>query len=126
MSELDVWRQLANEVEQGNLKLMIHRDKLDAAVKHLQEYIDHIDDMTNYVDQVKRVSGFGGFQMGLDLADKFTRKGSGDESIQQRIKELIDEAKAIQDVLRKAAVAYADTDAEYGKEFKDLEQGIKP
>ncbi|MFI7194856.1 hypothetical protein ACIBQ0_34450 [Nocardia nova] len=126
MSELDVWRDLANEAAQGNLKLKVHRDALDRAVKLLQDYIDHIDGMNLDVATVKRVTGFGGFQMGVDLAQKFSRKGDGDESISQRLKELTQEAKAIQDVLRKAAIAYADTDAEYGKEFKDLEQGIKP
>ncbi|WP_146097532.1 hypothetical protein [Nocardia nova] len=126
MSELDVWRDLANEAAQGNLRLKVHRDALDRAVKLLQDYIDHIDGMNLDVATVKRVTGFGGFQMGVDLAQKFSRKGDGDESISQRLKELTQEAKAIQDTLRKAAIAYAETDAEYGKEFKDLEQGIKP
>ncbi|MBF6448781.1 hypothetical protein IU429_13995 [Nocardia elegans] len=126
MSELDVWRQLSDEVAQGNLKLRVHRDALDRAVKLLQDYIDQIDGMMVYAGYVKNVTGFGGFQMGIDLAQKFTRKGDGDGSINQRLKELTQEAKAVQDVLRKAAIAYADTDAEYGKEFKDLEQGIKP
>src|SRR5689334_16523112 len=111
MSELDVWRQLSGEVAQGNLKLMIHRDKLDAAVKQLQDYIDEIDDLTFLVREVSNVSGLGGFQMGVDLARKFSGKADGaDGSIQQRLKELADEAKAIQDTLRKAAIAYADTD----------------
>ncbi|MBF6243845.1 hypothetical protein IU471_09655 [Nocardia elegans] len=124
---MDVWQQLSEEVAQGNLKLMIHRDKFDAAVKRLQDYIDEIDNLTFLVREVSNVSGLGGFQMGVDLAHKFSRKADGaDGSIQQRLKDLADEAKAVQDVLRKAAIAYADTDAEYGKEFKDLEQGIKP
>ncbi|NKY89481.1 hypothetical protein [Nocardia veterana] len=122
MSELDTWRQLSDEVAQGNLTLKVHRDALDAAVKLLQDYIDHIDSCRRDVQTVARVSGFGGFQMGQDLAAKFTRKGSGDGSIRERLKELADEAKAIQDVLRKAAVAYAQTDGQ----FADVLGGIQP
>ncbi|MFR9752643.1 hypothetical protein ACL02S_16625 [Nocardia sp. 004] len=110
MSELYVWRQLADEVAQGNLKLKVHREGLDAAVKHLQNYINYIDDLQIHVQTVAEVSGLGGFPIGLQLEQKFTEKGGGAESIRQRLKELIDEAEAIQDTLRKAAVAYAETD----------------
>ncbi len=113
MSELDVWKQLADDVAQGNLKLKVHREGLDTAIKHLQDYIDGIDDLGSYIDVVARVDGFGGFQIGVQLAQKFTEKGSGDESIKQRLKELQDEAKSIQETLRKAAVAYAETDQEF-------------
>jgi len=122
MSELDVWRQLADEVAQGNLKLKVHREGLDAAVKHLQDYIDHIDSLSNDIDLVAKVTGFGGFQIGVQLAQKFTDKGSGDESIKQRLKELQDEAKAIQDTLGKAATAYAETD----QQFADVLTKVTP
>lgn len=122
MSDLSAWHRLSGEVDQGKLKLKVHRDALDEAIKLLQDYIDDLDGLRHYVAQVAKVSGFGGFQIGLDLADKFTRKGSGEGSIRDRLKELTDEAKAIQDVIRKAAIAYAETDAEYA----DVLEGIQP
>ncbi|ATL70253.1 hypothetical protein [Nocardia terpenica] len=119
MSELDVWKQLAAEVSQGNLKLKVHRDALDQAVKHLQGYIDHLDTLSFALETVATVSGFGGFQIGVQLAQKFTDKGSGNESIKQRLKELQDEAKAIQDTLHKAAVAYAESDRQFADVLKN-------
>jgi len=113
MSELDVWKQLAEEVAQGNLSLKVHREGLDAAVKDLQDYIDHLDTLGPALETVATVTGLGGFQIGVLLAQKFTEKGSGDESIKQRVKELQVEARAIQDTLRKAAIAYAETDQQY-------------
>ncbi len=121
MSDLGVWKQLATEVEQGNLKLRVHRDALESAIKGLQDFIDGINDLSLHVETVGQVTGFGGFQMGLDLAKKFTAKGSGDESIRQRLKEVIDEAKAAQDVIRKAALAYAETDDAFKKEFEGFQ-----
>ncbi len=118
MSELDAWKQLADEVSQGNLKLKVHREGLDAAVKHLQTYIEHIDKAYRDAEAVATVSGFGGFQIGVQLAQKFTDKGSGSESIKQRLKELSAEAKAIQDTLRKAAKAYAETDQQFADVLK--------
>jgi len=110
MSELDTWKQLANEVARGNLMLSVDPEGLSAAIKQLQDYIDGIDELGPYIQTVSHVSGFGGFQIGVDLAQKFTDKGGGDESIKQRLKELSDEAKAIQETIRKAAAAYAETD----------------
>ncbi|NKY86408.1 hypothetical protein [Nocardia veterana] len=107
MSDTGVWRQLATEVDAGNLSLRVDRESLDAAIKGLQDFIDHVNDLSIHVETVGFVTGFGGFKMGQDLAAKFTQKGSGEGSIRQRLKELIEEAKAAQDVLRKAAAAYA-------------------
>ncbi len=110
MSELDAWKRLADEVAAGNLTLKVDREGLDAAVKHLQDYIDSVKNLRQPLQVVETVTGFGGFQIGVQLAQKFTDKGSGDESIKQRANELVDEAKAIQDTLRKAAAAYVETD----------------
>ncbi|MFF0499119.1 hypothetical protein ACFYU5_22140 [Nocardia aobensis] len=118
MSELGDFKQLATEVEQGNLRLKIHRDKLDGAIKGLQDLIDHIEGLRYDIETVAQVSGFGGFQMGLDLAQKFTRKGSGDGGIRQRAKEAVEELQAAQDVIRKASQAYVETDEAYKKEFE--------
>ncbi|MBF6333611.1 hypothetical protein [Nocardia transvalensis] len=110
MSELAVWRQLSDEVAAGNLKLRVNREGLDAAVKHVQDYLDAIDALQVVVGQVTHVDGFGGFRIGVELAAKFTEKGGGAESIKQRLTELAAEAKAIQDTLRKAAAAYTEAD----------------
>lgn len=118
MSELDTWKQLAEDASQGGLMLKVHEDDLTAAVKHLQNYIDTLKNLGHEVEYVAKVSGFGGFQIGVDLAKKFTDKGSGDESIKQRIKELAAEAEAIQDTIRKAAKAYAETDQAYADVLK--------
>lgn len=107
MSELGIWKQLDQEVAQGNLSLRVEPDALNAAIKALQDFIDHIDDLGYAVRTVETVTGFGGFPMGVALAEKFTRKGSGEDSIKQRLKEVQEEARAAQDVLRKAAAAYA-------------------
>ena len=122
MSELSTLHQLSDEVAQGTLTLRVHRDKLDEAVKGLQVLINHLDDMSNWVKQVERVDGFGGFQMGVNLARKFTEKGSGENSIRQRINEATEELKTAQDVIRKAAIAYAQTDHDYA----DVLQGVQP
>ena len=123
MSELDTWKDLGSQVDQGGLKLKVHRDDLENAVKLLQAYIDDVAELGTLTNQLSNVSGLGGFQMGIDLARKFSEKGGGEESIRQRLKELIDEAKAMQDVFRKAAIAYAETDAEYAKEYADIMRG---
>ncbi|NKY54529.1 hypothetical protein [Nocardia vermiculata] len=122
MSELSTLQQLSDDITQGNLKLKVHRDKLDEAVKGIQDLIDELQAMGNWINQVAYVDGFGGFQMGIDLAKKFSRKGSGEESIRQRLDEVVHELKAAQDVIRKAAIAYAQTDDEY----RDVLQGIQP
>ena len=122
MSELSTLHDLSNEITQGSLKLRVHRDKLEEAIKGIQDLIDKLDDMSYQVKQVEYVDGFGGFQMGVDLANKFTRKGSGEGSIRQRIVEVTHELKAAQDVIRKAAIAYAETDDDY----RDVLQGIQP
>lgn len=119
MSELSAWKQLSAEVESGNLKLKVHKDAMDAAIKGLQDFIDHLDTFGPDLKTVENVTGFGGFDMGIQLAQKFTVKGSGDDSINQRVKELIEEAKAAQDVIRKAAKAYADTDEESARYFNE-------
>ncbi|WP_036506955.1 MULTISPECIES: hypothetical protein [Nocardia] len=121
MSDLATLQQLGAQVEQGNLRLKVHRSQLEAAIKGLQDLIDQINDLSLHVETVAQVTGFGGFQMGLDLAEKFTRKGSGEGSIRQRIKEAIDELKSAQDVIRKAAEAYAETDDAYRKEYEGFQ-----
>ncbi|WP_227984448.1 hypothetical protein [Nocardia spumae] len=113
MSELSTIQQLAAEVDGGNLRLKVRRDKLDEAIKGLQDLIDRIDTMGQNLKDVEYVTGFGGFQMGLDLATKFTTKGSGEDGIKQRATEVQKELKAAQELILKAARAYAETDSEY-------------
>ncbi|WP_280269700.1 hypothetical protein [Nocardia wallacei] len=110
MSELDVWRQLADEVAHGNLTLRVTRENLDTAVRHLQDYIDALDTMRPLVNQVATADGFGTFDIGEQLAAKYTEKGSGAAGIAQRLRDLAAEAVAIQDTLRKAAAAYTETE----------------
>ena len=121
MSEISTLRQLLGEIAQGNLKLKVARNKMDEAVKGLQVLIDQLDDMNLLLAQVEVVDGLGGFQMGTDLAQKFTNKGSGDNSIRQRVNEVTQELKAGQDMIRKAATAYAETDAEYADVLQDVQ-----
>ena len=113
MSELSTLTALAAEVDSGKLKLRVDRKSLDDALKGLQDFIDQLDSLGFDLKTVEQVTGFGGFQMGQDLAAKFTRKGSGDDSIKQRIKEAQDELRAAQELILKAARAYAETDADY-------------
>ncbi|MFF0499122.1 hypothetical protein ACFYU5_22155 [Nocardia aobensis] len=113
MSELSTIQQLDAEVDGGNLRLKVHRDKLDGAIKGLQDLIDSIDMLWPNVQAVEHVTGFGGFQMGLDLAAKFTTKGSGENGIRQRVNEVQKELQAAQELILKAARAYAETDAAY-------------
>ena len=113
MSELSTIAQLSAEVDGGNLHLRVHRDKLDEAIKGLQDLIDGIQAMGPFMQTVEYVTGFGGFQMGLDLAAKFTKKGSGEELIKQRLDEAVNELQAAQELILKAARAYAETDSEY-------------
>ncbi len=113
MSELSTIQQLSAEVEAGNLRLKVSRQAMDDAIKGLQDLIDDIQAMGPHIQTVEYVTGFGGFQMGLDLAAKFTRKGSGEESIKQRLDEVAQELEAAQELILKAARAYAETDAEY-------------
>jgi len=110
MSELEGWKKLADEVSRGNVMLDVSRENLDAAVKHLQDYIDAIDELRYPLENVARVTGFGSFKIGVQLAQKFTQKGSGDESITQRLKELQAAAISMQDSIRKAATAYTEAD----------------
>jgi hypothetical protein len=110
MSDLDAVKQFAAEVAQGNVTLNVDRGDLDAAIKHLQDYIDTIDGLGPQVAMVAHVTGFGGFKIGVQLAEKFTEKGSGDNSIRQRLKEMQDAAKSLQDSIRKAAAAYEEAD----------------
>ena len=113
MSELSTIQQLAAEADNGNLRLKVHRDKLDEAIKGLQDLIDSIDMLTPHFRTAEYVTGFGGFQMGLDLAAKFTAKGSGENGIKQRAAEAQKELQAAQELILKAARAYAETDSEY-------------
>ncbi|NKY49717.1 hypothetical protein [Nocardia vermiculata] len=122
MSELTTLKQLGAEIEAGNLRLRVDRAHFDAAIKGLQDLIDELDAFGPDIENVAVVTGFGGFQMGVDLARKFTVKGSGEGSIKQRIQEAQDELRAAQDVLRKAVLAYVETDDELRKQF----QGIAP
>ncbi len=110
MSELEGWKKLADAVSQGDVTLDVSREDLDAAVKHLQDYIDAIDGLAQPVAMVAQVTGFDGFKIGVQLAQKFTEKGSGNESITQRLKELQQAAISIQDSIRKAAAAYTEAD----------------
>ncbi len=110
MSELEGWKKLADEVSRGNVTLEVSRENLDGAVKHLQDYIDSIDEMGRWAGNVAHVTGFGGFKIGVQLAQKFTAKGSGDESIRQRLQELQAAAISMQDSIRKAAAAYTEAD----------------
>lgn len=116
------WQQLAEEVAQGNLRLKISPEALDAVVKHLQDYMDKLDKLLDDVPQVAEVTGFGGFKIGMELAAKFTAMGSGPDSIRQRLHEYQDEAKLIQDTIRKAAAAYADTDHSFAQGFEGVDQ----
>ncbi len=75
MSEISTLRQLLGEIAQGNLKLKVHRDKMDEAVKGLQVLIDQLDDMNLLLAQVEVVDGLGGFQMGTDLCAKIHKQG---------------------------------------------------
>lgn len=111
--DLTTIKQLAAEADSGNLRLKIDRQSLDDAIKGIQDLIDSLDAMGPQLTTVETVTGFGGFQMGLDLAAKFTQKGSGEESIKQRIQEAVDELKAAQELILKAARAYAETDSAY-------------
>ena len=110
MSELEGWKKLADAVSRGDVMLDVSREDLDTAVKHLQDYIDAIDEMGRWVSNVATVTGFGGFKIGVQLAQKFTEKGSGDESIKQRLVELQQAATSLQDSIRKAAAAYTEAD----------------
>ena len=89
------------------------RASLDAAIKGLQDLIDAIDGFGPQVKTLEFVEGFGEFDMGVQLAQKFTRKGSGEDSIAQRILEVQEELRLAQEVILKAARAYAETDAAY-------------
>ncbi|MFF0456120.1 hypothetical protein [Nocardia africana] len=113
MSELSTIQQLAAEIDGGNLRLKVHREKLDEAIKGIQDLMDRIDKMAQDLKNVEYVTGFGGFQMGLALAAKFTTKGSGENGIGQRITEVQTELQAAQELILKAARAYAETDAAY-------------
>lgn len=110
MSDLDAVTQLAADVAQGNVTLNVNHENLDAAIKHLQDFIDAIDELNPHVATVAQVTGFGGFKIGVQLAEKFTEKGSGSEGIAQRLKELQAAAVSLQDSIRKAAAAYAEAD----------------
>lgn len=76
MSEIAHLNQLAAEVESGTLKLKVDRASLDAAIKGLQDLIDEIDRLGPTVNAVEHISGLGGFDMGVQLAQKFTRKAA--------------------------------------------------
>ena len=110
MSEIN---QLMSEVEAGSLKLRVSREKLDEAIKGIQDLIDVLDSSAPNLKVVETVTGFGGFQMGVDLAAKFTAKGSGEIGINQRVTKAVEELKAAQELILKAARAYAETDAAY-------------
>jgi hypothetical protein len=124
MSDLDSVKQLADAVAQRNVTLNVKREDLDAAIKHLQDYIDTIDGLRRHVTTVGRVTGFGGFKIGVQLAEKFTEKGSGDNSIRQRLIELQDAARSLQDSIRKAAVVYEDADQTHANAVTKVTQSV--
>ena len=124
MSDLDPVRQLAGEVAQGNVTLNVDREDLDAAIKHLQDCIDTIDGLRRPLGIVAHVTGFGGFKIGVQLAEKFTEKGSGNEGIAQRLKEIQAAAMSLQDSIRKAAAAYEEADHAHAAAVSKVTQSL--
>jgi prefoldin subunit 5 len=104
--------------------LNVSPDDLNAVIKHLQDYIDRIDELQPHVQTVTKVDGFGGFKIGVQLAQKFTEKGSGSEGIAQRLIELQDAARSLQDSIRKAAVVYEDADQTHANAVTKVTQSV--
>ncbi|KIA64551.1 hypothetical protein [Nocardia vulneris] len=106
---LSTWRELLEAANAGELTL-------DESVgvglaQDCDRNIENLRDLLQLSRNVATVAGFGGFPSGQVLEDKFTSKGStGVDSIQNRIREHIDEVTLMKEVFAKAMANYRAVD----------------
>lgn len=103
------WKDIAGFADAGTL--FMEPDVGEELVASLNKYIFRLGGMSNSIARVKYVTGFGGFISGEKLAEKFSLKGSGGpDAIDKRMKEHIDQAKLMIDMINKAMANYRSTD----------------
>ncbi|MCP2291659.1 hypothetical protein ACFYT3_08195 [Nocardia amikacinitolerans] len=93
------WSQLASQARAGELYL----DDQNAAylcAKACDQRIADLDDLRRLVNNAKNVSGFGDFDMGNDLVQKFLKQATGeDHSIDKVIDEHVETVKNMREVM---------------------------
>lgn len=103
------WREIAASADAATL--FMEPDVGERLVSSLVKYIHRLRGAGRNIDRVKYVSGFGDFVSGEKLAEKFSLKGSGgQDAIDKRTKEHIDQAQLMIDVINKAMENYRSAD----------------
>ncbi len=103
------WQALLDSANAGELRLA--PDVGNGLAQDCDRNIDNLEAILRTARDVAVISGFGGFPSGMVLEEKFTLKGStGEDSIQNRIKEHIDEVMLMKQVFAKAIENYHSLD----------------
>ncbi|QIS04742.1 hypothetical protein F5X71_22570 [Nocardia brasiliensis] len=103
------WQALLVSANAG--ELLLNPDVGAQLDQDCDRNIESLRDILESTRDVESVTGFGGFPSGKVLEDKFTSKGStGADSIQNRIREHIDEITLMKEVFAKAMANYRSVD----------------
>ncbi|MCP2295249.1 hypothetical protein APR11_001656 [Nocardia amikacinitolerans] len=93
------WSQLASQARAGELYL----DDQNAALlcaKACDQRLADLDDLRSLANNAKNVSGFGDFNMGNELVQKFLKQATGeDHSIDKVIDEHIETVQNMREVM---------------------------
>ncbi len=106
------WRKLLSQANSGQLALDPEVAKgLDRVC---DDYLHQLDTIMKGADRLRFVGGFGPFQSGKDLQDKFRSKAVGtDQSLEAVLKQHIDVVKTAKEVVAKAISNFGATDQNY-------------
>ncbi|WP_157128781.1 hypothetical protein [Nocardia amamiensis] len=103
------WQELLASANVGELSL--DPDIGNGLAQDCDRNIDNLEGVLQLTRNIETVTGFGGFPSGKVLEEKFTLKGStGSDSIQNRIREHIDEVKLMREVFVKAIENFRSVD----------------
>lgn len=91
----------------GSGALNVDPEKLVDAAKHIQTFLDSLDNASKDLNIVATLGQFGNFDMGTKLQQKYFDKAqSSDDAISKRLTELGQEANKIKQLIQTAAANY--------------------
>lgn len=97
----DAWRKLLGQANSGQLSL--DPEIGQGLSKVCDEYLNSLNDIMKTTGRLKYLGGFGSFQSGIDLEQKFKTKAFGtDRSIDAILQQHMDVVKTAKEVVAKA------------------------